>query len=108
MLGLGESGLNEYEISHKQKYWRRAWDLNQRRFPLPVFKTGALGRYASPPWANLPAIAVVPKFIREVLVSAQSPLLHHLLGGHRFETLHTSLNLDVHLPLPMIYLPKRA
>jgi len=50
----------------------------------------------------------VPKFIREVLVSAQSPLPHHLLGGHRFETLHTSLNLDVHLPSPMIYLPKRA
>jgi len=29
---------------------------------LPVFKTGALGRYASPPWTNLPAIAVAPKF----------------------------------------------
>jgi hypothetical protein len=25
---------------------------------LPVFKTGALGRYASPPWANLPAWAI--------------------------------------------------
>jgi len=24
---------------------------------LPVFKTGALGRYASPPWANLPVIS---------------------------------------------------
>ncbi len=33
---------------------RRAWDLNPRDFRLPVFKTGALGRYASPPWANLP------------------------------------------------------
>ena len=29
--------------------------MNPRRFPLPVFKTGALGRYASPPWANLPS-----------------------------------------------------
>ena len=27
--------------------------MNPRRFPLPVFKTGALGHYASPPWANL-------------------------------------------------------
>jgi len=26
---------------------------------LPVFKTGALGHYASPPWANLPAIVIV-------------------------------------------------
>ena len=34
---------------------RRAWDLNPRDFRLPVFKTGALGRYASPPWGNLPA-----------------------------------------------------
>jgi len=50
----------------------------------------------------------VPKFIREVLVNAQSPLPHHLLDEHRFETLHTSLNLDVHLPSPMIYLPRRA
>jgi len=33
--------------------------LNPRRFPLPVFKTGALGHYASPPWANLPAIVIV-------------------------------------------------
>ena len=33
---------------------RRAWDLNPRDFRLPVFKTGALGRYASPPWGNLP------------------------------------------------------
>jgi len=31
--------------------------LNPRRFPLPVFKTGALGHYASPPWTNLLAIA---------------------------------------------------
>ena len=37
--------------------WRRAWDLNPRNFRLPVFKTGALGRYASPPWANLPCQA---------------------------------------------------
>ena len=34
--------------------WRRAWDLNPRGFHLPVFKTGALGRYASPPRGNLP------------------------------------------------------
>ena len=27
--------------------------MNPRRFPLPVFKTGALGRYASPPWERL-------------------------------------------------------
>ena len=33
--------------------WRRAWDLNPRGFHLPVFKTGALGRYASPPWDTL-------------------------------------------------------
>jgi hypothetical protein len=32
----------------------------------------------------------VPKFIREVLITVQSPLPHHLLDGHRFETLHTS------------------
>ena len=38
-----------------KKKWRRAWDLNPRNFRLPVFKTGALGRYASPPWANLPS-----------------------------------------------------
>jgi hypothetical protein len=36
------------------KKWRRAWDLNPRNFRLPVFKTGALGRYASPPWERLP------------------------------------------------------
>jgi len=28
--------------------------LNPRNFRLPVFKTGALGRYASPPWERLP------------------------------------------------------
>jgi len=28
--------------------------LNPRGFHLPVFKTGALGRYASPPSRNLP------------------------------------------------------
>ena len=33
---------------------RRTWDLNPRGFHLPVFKTGALGRYASPPWERLP------------------------------------------------------
>ena len=38
---------------YKQKE-RRAWDLNPRGFHLPVFKTGALGRYASPPSRNLP------------------------------------------------------
>jgi len=27
--------------------------LNPRGFHLPVFKTGALGRYASPPWERL-------------------------------------------------------
>ena len=32
---------------------RRTWDLNPRGFHLPVFKTGALGRYASPPWERL-------------------------------------------------------
>ena len=37
-----------------KKKWRRAWDLNPRNFRLPVFKTGALGRYASPPWERLP------------------------------------------------------
>jgi len=46
--------------------------------------------------------------IREVLVSALSPLPHHLLSVHLFETLHTSLNPGVHLPLPKIYLPMRA
>ena len=39
-----------------EKKWRRAWDLNPRNFRLPVFKTGALGRYASPPWERLPEI----------------------------------------------------
>ena len=28
--------------------------MNPRNFRLPVFKTGALGRYASPPWERLP------------------------------------------------------
>ena len=37
-----------------EKIWRRARDLNPRGFHLPVFKTGALGRYASPPRRNLP------------------------------------------------------
>jgi hypothetical protein len=36
--------------------------LNPRRFPLPVFKTGALGRYASPPWGNLYGEAQDSKF----------------------------------------------
>ena len=27
--------------------------MNPRGFHLPVFKTGALGRYASPPWERL-------------------------------------------------------
>ena len=40
---------------------RRAWDLNPRDFRLPVFKTGALGRYASPPWGNLPVALRVIK-----------------------------------------------
>jgi len=35
--------------------------LNPRRFPLPVFKTGALGRYASPPWERLPEIGYLEK-----------------------------------------------
>jgi hypothetical protein len=39
-----------------EKKWRRAWDLNPRNFRLPVFKTGALGRYASPPWERLPEV----------------------------------------------------
>jgi len=31
---------------------------------LPVFKTGALGRYASPPWANLPpGVPVTKKYM---------------------------------------------
>ena len=36
--------------------------------------------------------------IREVVVTAQLPLPHHLLRVDRFETLHTSLSLGVHLP----------
>ena len=36
---------------------RRTWDLNPRGFHLPVFKTGALGRYASPPWERLLEVA---------------------------------------------------
>jgi hypothetical protein len=28
---------------------------------LPVFKTGALGRYASPPWERLPEIGCLEK-----------------------------------------------
>lgn len=63
--------MRRYELPHKLggkklgakelclKIWRRAWDLNPRRFPLPVFKTGALGHYASPPWENLPSRAGV-------------------------------------------------
>ena len=46
--------------SHKQKE-RRAWDLNPRGFHLPVFKTGALGRYASPPRRNLPEELTIQK-----------------------------------------------
>ena len=58
--------MNSYEFAHKEisreRYlWRRAWDLNPRRFPLPVFKTGALGHYASPPWENLPLLGGVFK-----------------------------------------------
>jgi hypothetical protein len=55
--------VRPYEFAHRaggvKKFWRRAWDLNPRRFPLPVFKTGALGHYASPPWENLPSPAGV-------------------------------------------------
>ena len=52
---LGGSPYLGYEVSHNSiKKWRRAWDLNPRNFRLPVFKTGALGRYASPPWERLP------------------------------------------------------
>ena len=57
---LGGEALARYELSHKRgsalcrEKWRRAWDLNPRNFRLPVFKTGALGRYASPPWERLP------------------------------------------------------
>ena len=60
-MWLGGEALRRYELSHKiggalgrEKKWRRAWDLNPRNFRLPVFKTGALGRYASPPWERLP------------------------------------------------------
>ena len=64
-ISLGDASLGRYEISHKiklknggvrrvKKIWRRARDLNPRGFHLPVFKTGALGRYASPPRRNLP------------------------------------------------------
>ncbi len=50
-----KSPTGQSEITgSKVKNWRRAWDLNPRYFRMPVFKTGALGRYASPPWANLP------------------------------------------------------
>ena len=42
-----------------EDFARRAWDLNPRDFRLPVFKTGALGRYASPPWGNLP-VGTIP------------------------------------------------
>ena len=81
--------------------WRRGSDSNPRSFRgTPVFKTGALGHYASPPWANLPAIAVVPKFIRAAPTTAQSPLPHHLLDGDRFETLHTLKDQGGHLPSP--------
>ena len=56
-ITLGRGLFTWGEIAHKggekESKWRRAWDLNPRRFPLPVFKTGALGRYASPPWSNL-------------------------------------------------------
>ena len=59
-MWLDISRLTKYELSHKTPWgpgeakWRRAWDLNPRNFRLPVFKTGALGRYASPPPENLP------------------------------------------------------
>ncbi len=73
---LGGSPHGGYEVSHRSvtsreisvaqnarnppavhadglRLARRTWDLNPRGFHLPVFKTGALGRYASPPWERL-------------------------------------------------------
>jgi hypothetical protein len=47
---------------------RRTWDLNPRGFHLPVFKTGALGRYASPPWERLPEKRLWQKFAELHLV----------------------------------------
>ena len=50
---------------------RRAWDLNPRDFRLPVFKTGALGRYASPPWGNLPFRSTPIKITVETIIEIQ-------------------------------------
>ena len=50
---------------------RRAWDLNPRDFRLPVFKTGALGRYASPPWANLPVGSITIKIAVHSIIEIQ-------------------------------------
>ena len=35
--------------------------MNPRNFRLPVFKTGALGHYASPPWERLPESSAIEK-----------------------------------------------
>jgi hypothetical protein len=51
LAGMNSATKDRYPLAKK---WRRAWDLNPRNFRLPVFKTGALGRYASPPWERLP------------------------------------------------------
>jgi hypothetical protein len=54
-MGLsGASAEAMKSTTEEEVLERRAWDLNPRDFRLPVFKTGALGRYASPPWRNLP------------------------------------------------------
>ncbi len=50
---------------------RRAWDLNPRDFRLPVFKTGALGRYASPPWGNLPFRSTPIKITIKAIIEIQ-------------------------------------
>ena len=60
-LGKEKTHLAKREVGFRFLA-RRTWDLNPRRFPLPVFKTGALGRYASPPWERLPEKGSWQKF----------------------------------------------
>ena len=45
--------------------------MNPRDFRLPVFKTGALGRYASPPWGNLPFRSTPIKITIKAIIEIQ-------------------------------------
>ena len=89
--------------------------MNPRYFRMPVFKTGALGRYASPPWERLPDFRASEKsrryltqkqpkelsadlriFRRVELATLQLFLQHHLAHMVRLHLLHEEVLAGAH------------